>query len=267
MKTPFRYYGSKTMIVDEIWRRLGDPAYYYEPFAGSLSVLLNRPQPGRYEYAGDIDPMIVNFLRAAKWGAGEVAKWADYPPSSIDLEARIAWLKERRTTLSQELTDAAFFDAKCAGWYAWTQSVKISTNRNGLVLGRGAGVCRLGQDKQDYFAQLADRLKNVTFYHGDWSRLARAARRECKRTTCAILFDPPYSLETGRFPGLYDHDSLDVGSYVRRWALAAATPTLRIALCGYEGEYDMPRTWIEMPWKGKYGGLKERVWFSPDCLS
>ncbi len=52
---------------------------------------------------------------------------------------------------------------------------------------------------------------------------------------------------------------------------------MRIALCGYEGEHDMPASWACVPWKsrGGYGsqqkdGLnknpaRERLWFSPHC--
>ena len=55
-------------------------------------------------------------------------------------------------------------------------------------------------------------------------------------------------------------------------------PMLRIALCGYDGEHEMPRTWECVPWKarGGYGSqgdgrgrenaARERVWFSPNCL-
>jgi len=51
---------------------------------------------------------------------------------------------------------------------------------------------------------------------------------------------------------------------------------MRIALCGYEGDYDMPGTWEKIAWKtgGGYGNRnakndnagKERIWFSPNCL-
>ena len=66
---------------------------------------------------------------------------------------------------------------------------------------------------------------------------------------------------------------------VRRWAIANGdNPLLRIALCGYEGEHDMPSSWECVPWKanGGYGGQskdhdnpnakRERIWFSPHCL-
>ena len=51
---------------------------------------------------------------------------------------------------------------------------------------------------------------------------------------------------------------------------------MRIALCGYEGEHEMPSTWETVEWKanGGYGNqagennnaARERIWFSPHCL-
>lgn len=52
-------------------------------------------------------------------------------------------------------------------------------------------------------------------------------------------------------------------------------PRLRIALCGYAGEHEMPTTWECVVWKanGGYGNVSgnrnkhaERIWFSPHCL-
>jgi hypothetical protein len=54
-------------------------------------------------------------------------------------------------------------------------------------------------------------------------------------------------------------------------------PDMRIALCGYEGEHDMPATWECVAWRAKGGYAnagdgsnlnrhRERVWFSPACL-
>ena len=57
-----------------------------------------------------------------------------------------------------------------------------------------------------------------------------------------------------------------------------ATRKLRIALCGYAGEHDMPADWAEWAWKAKGGygsqskahdnpnAKRERIWFSPHCL-
>jgi DNA adenine methylase len=270
MKTPFPYFGSKSKIAPEIWRRFGDPAYYFEPFAGALGVLLGRPSPGKYEFVGDIDCLITNFFRAAKYAPRrKLARLTDWPISQLDLEARTKWLRQQRGRLHRLLADdPKAYDLECAAWYAWVQSARISTNGATIVLGRAAGVRRQDENLEKYFAKLADRLKNVVIHFGDWTRLANAAERLSQRADSAILLDPPYDYSTNRQKNLYAHDSQDVSAYVRRWALARAKthPKLRIALCGFEGEHEMPSSWEELPWWSNYGRGKERIWFSPNCL-
>jgi DNA adenine methylase len=51
---------------------------------------------------------------------------------------------------------------------------------------------------------------------------------------------------------------------------------MRIALCGYQDEHEMPSSWEAVAWKagGGYGRTdrgrsnreRERIWFSPHCL-
>ncbi len=270
MKTPFPYFGSKRPIASEIWSRFGDSTYYFEPFAGSLGTLLGRPKVGKHEYVGDVDCQITNFFRAAQYGdPRELARLAKWPVSQLDLQARTKWLKEKRQWLHENLSnDPMWYDLECAAWYAWMQSVRISKNGATIILGRTSGVNRKTQDLEEYFDSLKNRLKDVVFDYGDWTRIANAALRNAKRSDCAILLDPPYDTSTGRQKSLYTHDSPDVSVYVRRWALARAKthPRLRIALCGYEGEHDMTDDWEELPWWSKMGKGKERIWFSPNCL-
>ncbi len=63
---------------------------------------------------------------------------------------------------------------------------------------------------------------------------------------------------------------------VAEWAVEHGDdPDLRIALCGYAGEHDMPPTWREYSWKAARGCAaedndnreRERIWFSPHCLA
>ncbi len=72
----------------------------------------------------------------------------------------------------------------------------------------------------------------------------------------------------------------DIGHEVAEWARANGdNPLLRIALCGYEGEHEMPPSWNVYHWKaaGGYGSQgngsgrenasRETIWFSPYCLA
>ena len=66
---------------------------------------------------------------------------------------------------------------------------------------------------------------------------------------------------------------------VRAWALAHGDdPLLRIALCGYQGEHEMPESWTVVRWhahggygnqgqgRGRTNAVRETLWFSPHCL-
>jgi DNA adenine methylase len=97
-----------------------------------------------------------------------------------------------------------------------------------------------------------------------------------------VFLDPPYTEKAGRKNSLYAKDDLSVGHAVCEWALEWGNDErMRIALCGYEGEYEMPDDWECVAWKtqGGYGNegkgntagrenaKKERIWFSPHCIA
>lgn len=144
----------------------------------------------------------------------------------------------------------------------------------------GRGVLASGRrgEMQAWFEALALRLRFVRVCCGNWDRiLGPSPTVHIGRT--AVLLDPPYTDRAGRDAQLYSEDSLDVGHQVREWAIANGdNPMLRIALCGYESEHQMPPEWECVPWKapGGYGsqrkdrsnlnGARERIWFSPHCL-
>nr|HMT21165.1 hypothetical protein [Promineifilum sp.] len=110
-----------------------------------------------------------------------------------------------------------------------------------------------------------------------WSRVC-GPTPTFKNGLTAVFLDPPYTAEAGRVADLYEKDCLLVGHEVAAWCKANGdNKLLRIALCGYEGEYDLPG-WDCVAWKahGGYGGQgagsgrdnahRERIWFSPHCL-
>lgn len=140
--------------------------------------------------------------------------------------------------------------------------------------------CKQNLDRhhRDYFAKLSARLRDVRVCCGDWSRVLGDSPTVHIAPVTAIVLDPPYDVEAGRKSDLYVHDAQGISASVREWALEHGDdPRLRIVLCGYEGEHDMPG-WSEVPWKAKcgYGSQgngqgrqnagRERLWFSPHCL-
>jgi hypothetical protein len=100
-----------------------------------------------------------------------------------------------------------------------------------------------------------------------------------KHGLTGVFLDPPYADTAGRYGELYREDSEDVAHEVREWAVEnGSNPMLRIAICGYEWEHEMPPSWAVHRWSAGSGyggqaeersenGRRERIWFSPACLS
>lgn len=316
MKAPFPYFGGKSRVAADVWARLGSPARYIEPFAGSLAVLLARPRPfsGR-EVINDADGLLVNVWRAMAHDPGAVAEHADWPATEPDLHARHAWLVGQREDITRRLEgDPEWYDAKAAGWWVWGIGLWIGSGwcagdgpwrvvDGELVNGDdGQGIHRqllhAGDDGQgearivgwhrdrllSVFEPIADRLRDALVMCGDWTRVVTPAvmfgsgkGRSGAEAACGVFLDPPYP-HAEHSGAVYANDHATLAHDVREWAVANGDdPRLRIALCGYEGQWDMPG-WTEVAWRTKGGYAsqgsdanrnqsRERVWFSPHCAS
>lgn len=310
LQAPFPYFGGKSRAAGLLWERLGDVPNYVEPFFGSGAVLFGRPTAPKLETVNDLDGFIANFFRAIQHAPDEVAKWADNPVNENDLHACHIWLVNQRETFTRKLeADFEFYDAKVAGFWVWgiccwigsgwcsgegpwkiaeidgtRQLVHLGNagrgvNRKLVHLGdAGRGVNRKRECIQGWFSALSERLKDVRVCSGDWTRVTSDAVLE-KQGLTGVLLDPPYADTADRTDNLYAKDSNDVAHEVRKWAIEnGSNPQLRIALCGYDGEHQMPPEWECVWWKAKkgYAGQgngdnenqkRERIWFSPACLN
>ena len=252
-------------------------------------MLLGRPQPivGN-ETINDKDGYVANFWRALQHDPESVARYADAPVNENDLHARHVWLVEQRESLRSRLEGhPEFFDAQIAGWWVWGVSCWIGS---GFCSGKGPWwinerrqLVHLGNNGQgerlvDWFGALSERLRGVRVCSGDWTRVCGPSVTH-KHGMTAVFLDPPYADTADRASDLYREDSLEVAHAVREWAIANGDhPLLRIALCGYEGEHDMPSDWTVYRWSAGEGfggqakdrsnnGERERIWFSPACVS
>lgn len=294
IRAPFTYFGGKSRVAAAVWERFGDVPNYVEPFAGSMAVLLRRPRShtGWTETVNDIDNYIVNFWRAVRAEPEAVTDWADWPVSETDLYARHLWLvqegKERLANLNLELNPFVY-DAQVAGWWVWGICQWIGhgwcagnpCRKRPHLMNSGKGINRYTRTltRREYILEqmqrIAERLRDVRICCGDWQRVVTRGALD-HGSVVGIFLDPPYSHATNRDTRCYAHD-LDFTTEVWDWAIAHGDdPRLRIALCGYEGEYDMPREWTMHEWianasfkthRGDQNGNrhKERIWFSPHC--
>jgi hypothetical protein len=132
-----------------------------------------------------------------------------------------------------------------------------------------------GENLLAWFHALSDRLRFTKVCCGDWSRVLTKAATFGQGLT-GVLLDPPYDAGDSH-DDVYGDLSRGVSGKVREWAIEnGSNPLLRIALCGYEGEHEMPADWECVAWKaaGGYGNRnaenqnarRERIWFSPACL-
>jgi DNA adenine methylase len=138
--------------------------------------------------------------------------------------------------------------------------------------------CKRAEELIDYFGALSARLARVRVCCGDWKRVCGPTPTVVQGLT-AVFLDPPYADTAKRTSNLYRIDSEQVAHEVREWCLERGDdPRIRIALCGYEGEHKLPG-WSCVQGKATNGGYgsqaatkkmnhrKERIWFSPHCLS
>lgn len=122
LKAPFPWFGGKRRVAPQVWAAFGDVDHYVEPFAGSLAVLLARPDDhtGRTETVNDADGFVANFWRALAADPAQVAFHADWPVNETDLFARHMWLVNDGLSLLDRLhADPEWYDPKIAGWWVW----------------------------------------------------------------------------------------------------------------------------------------------------
>lgn len=307
IKPPFPWFGGKRRVADVVWSRFGNVRNYVEPFFGGGAVLLGRPAALRsannYETINDADGFVANFWRAAKYAPDDVEQWASWPNFENDLHARHIWLLGHKPTLAERLEgDPDFYDAKIAGWWLWGVNHWFGSpfclgggpwhSVDGIAVKIPPGDERrtnLGSSRQRpgikhtpvySIIALSDRLSTANVCSGDWSRVVTSSVTTRTAPPCGVFLDPPYADTAGRTESIYSTDSLSVAHDVRRWAIEHGDDErFRIALCGYDGEHEMPSTWEVYSWRsvsmlygnkldgdGRVNKSRERIWFSPHCL-
>ena len=283
-----------------VWDRFGDVPNLVEPFFGSGALLLGRPQwrngawindRCRTETVNDLDAFVSNWWRAVAAVPDEVASWADWPVNEADMLARHKALIADTEFRQRLRTDPDYYDVRVAGWWAW-----------GLNIWIGDGWCRRHEAEQlphlgdpgtginrrlphlgnpgtgrpekilDWFEALADRMRDVRVCCGEWDRVLGESVT-IKHGVTAVFLDPPYE----SFEDIYAVKT-EVTTPVREWCIANGdNPLLRIALCGYDGQHELPGSWDCVHWKarkgyqkvdadGNHGGENECVWFNRSCL-
>jgi hypothetical protein len=295
LKPPFSYFGIKTKVAALVWEHFGSPDVYLEPFFGAGAVLLGRPCVSGVEMVNDLDCYIANFWRALQQEPDVIAKYLPYPVTETDIVIRYEWLSQRRVSVRESVQkNYKYYDAEVAGIWLWL--VSLWWGEIPLCKGKADGTARakrprLGSDFagrrygdrglkacQMWLATFTERMRKVRVLCGDWKRAIPSTAYLATLGTTAVFLDPPYGYATQRCKQIYSEESGSVASAVCEWALKhGGNPNYRIALCGLEGEHEMPKEWEKVGWDtgGGFGtnygaiakrGALERIWFSPHCI-
>lgn len=271
LKPPFGYFGSKRAAATAVWAHLGDPAIYIEPFAGSIAVLLARPDEPRMEVIADADPFLINFWRCLRStdGAAYLSEHRLGPISESEIEAWHRSLVAQRATLADCLAaDIEWHSPIVAlrwwigmsswigsGWCRSEHPDNVSRQRphiDGTLKGAmSERMCTA------LIAELQNRLRKVVMIGGDWQRCVTPGilnRFRPKRGAVGIFLDPPYTHATGRVAGLYGEDSA-LSEAVQDFAFLTASRNVRIVVAGYENEYPglLAAGWVVQHWNRPSG--------------
>ncbi len=177
-----------------------------------------------------------------------------------------------------------YFDPKLGGLWLWAKSCWLGggfcddppprhiprlSGGGGTGKGYGVGVHRgeLRYRLVEYMREVSARLRYVRIICGDWKRAVLPAMTVAHGMT-GILLDPPYGKGSISYAHGGDDDALLMAA--RDWAIANGDHALlRIVLCAYSTQFDMPSGWTAVPWKAhghSEGGKLETLWLSPNCL-
>lgn len=181
---------------------------------------------------------------------------------------------------------------------AGTQAVAAGVDgvHNYARRGLHGGAIQIGERRAaltSYMRALAERMTRTTVLCGDFERALRPSVVLPDRM-CGVFLDPEYD----GFEGVYaDKADEQAGAFRRctRWVHDAVSTdltrgNLRVILCGYDGDFEVPKpwtpsrgrfkgttlTWETVAWKssgygerseqGKTNQARERIWCSPHCL-
>ena len=137
LRAPFPYFGGKSTVAPVIWKALGQPKHYIEPFFGSGAALLLRPDYNpkiHMETICDKDGFVANAWRGMQFAPDELAHFCDWPVNHADLNARRKYLNDLPHNLNSNgdllkklCEDPDWFDARIAGYWVWCMSCWIGS--------------------------------------------------------------------------------------------------------------------------------------------
>jgi DNA adenine methylase len=197
MRPAVKWHGGKAYQAKRIVRMLPPHGTYVEPFAGALSVLLNKPRSAR-EIAGDLNADLIGFYYCLQDRPGELIGRRRAIPYT---EASFAWSlqpggdDDALTTAARFLVRHCFSRGGLGKTFAWSDRKR----------GGQPGDLNAWQTILAELPRIAARLSGVQFENVDALELIR--RHDGKDTL--FYLDPPYIHETRTARRAYAYEMTD----------------------------------------------------------
>ncbi len=254
-------YGGKWYLARRIIQRLPDHDNFVEPFAGGLSVLLNK-RPAVVEVANDRDPALINFYRLLKDRTGEFLERVmalEYNQATFDWSLHQNDEDDPMVSAVKFLVRRQFSRGGMAKTLAWS----------GRLRGGQPGDRNAWHTFRRALPAMADRLRRVEFRCQD----AIEVIREFDGPTTLFYLDPPYRPSTRTARKVYDHE-MSEADHVRLLEKILSCRGM-VVLSGYGNPlYDQAlASWerfeFDLPNHASQAKMKQRrievLWLNPNC--
>lgn len=252
MKPPFPYYGGKQRIAKHIVATFPEHQHYVEPFAGGLSVLLEK-EPSKHETVNDLDKSLVTFWRVLRERPEELHAVCALTPwsrleqkQSVDLDVADDLEVARRVFVA--LTQGRGARLSNTGWRFVSDPkspTPMSTYRSGYV---------------SRLLPVASRLSGVTLE----CRPALEVVKTYGRPGALLYVDPPYLAETRNGTG-YGVEMEDERSH-RELAEVLGGVDAAVCLSGYDSPLyaELYPGWnrLEISARANSGSRTEVLWMN-----
>lgn len=220
MKQVLKYPGAKSRLADWIVNNMPKHNVYLEPYAGSLSVLLNKPRC-HIETVNDLHGEVVNFFRVLRDKPDELKRLIEFTPYSRE-EYDLAY----QDSVS-EIERARRFCVRC-----WQGFGCANLYHNGFKSGQQSSSPNPAKAWAEYpniIIPAAERLKGVQIENIPAIELIK----RYNTSDVLIYADPPY-LHSTRKKYLYKYEMTDADHLEMLKALADHPGPVMIS--GYEND-------------------------------
>lgn len=202
------WYGSKRTLAPRIVQLLGEHKMYYEPFCGSMAVLLEKPACN-YETVCDLHGDLINLARVLADPTKAVQLY-DRLTSTLFSEELFLWCRQILNTKQDEREPVewawAFFVFSWAGRNGVSGSTRMSFSLAVRWTPNGGSATTRFRSAIESIPAWHDRLRNIVILQRTaWDVIPKIP----DEPGIAVYCDPPYLLNTrgkGDADGGYRHD-------------------------------------------------------------